>query len=187
VDESGQRQVIVFTHDAVFYCELITFCEDAGLTPEKKTVRYRAEGPGYVEDGFPHDLRKYAERLKYHRADQKDLEASFHNPPGEDERLAMRNIYDDLRVTLEVGIEYIVLNGTVARFRDNISVGRLDKVMLVQPEEFREVQRLHDKFCRQVRAHAQAAGQQRAVPQPAELLADIDAVAKLFGDINRRR
>ncbi|HEY4092692.1 MAG TPA: AAA family ATPase [Luteibacter sp.] len=187
VDEAANRQVIVFTHDAVFYGELMFFCKDAGVNPEKKTVCYRAKGPGYIEDGFPYDLRKHGDRLKVHRSDQKVLEGTFQNPPGEDERLAMRNIYDDLRVTLEVGIEEVVLNGTVVRFRDGISVGRLDKVMLVQPDEFQEVQRLHDKFCRQVRAHAQAAGQQRSVPQPGELLTDIEAVTKLFGDINKRK
>jgi hypothetical protein len=99
----------------------------------------------------------------------------------------MRNLYDDLRVTLEVGIEEVVLNDTVRRFRDGISVGRLNGVVSVQPQDFLDVQNLHDKLCRQVRAHSQAAGQQRAVPQPSDASADIEAVAKLLGDIQKRR
>ncbi|HEJ2769407.1 TPA: hypothetical protein SL217_005991 [Pseudomonas aeruginosa] len=93
----------------------------------------------------------------------------------------------DLRVTIEVGIEDTILNETVVRFRDGISVGRLDGVMIVQEAEYREVQRLHDKCCRNVRAHSHAAGQQRPVTQPAELLQDIEAVHTLFHDIRRRR
>ncbi|MGB4074133.1 hypothetical protein [Pseudomonas sp.] len=80
----------------------------------------------------------------------------------------MRNAYDDLRVTIEVGIEDTILNETVVRFRDGISVGRLDGVMIVQEADYREVQRLHDKCCLNVRAHSHAAGQQRPVTQPAE-------------------
>lgn len=73
------------------------------------------------------------------------------------------------------------------RFRDGISVGRLDGVMIVQEAEYREVQRLHDRCCRNVRAHSHAAGQQRPVTQPPELLQDIEAVHTLFQEIRRRR
>lgn len=187
VEESANRQVIVFTHDAVFFGELITLSQDAQLAPEVRSITYRAEGPGYINAGLPYDMRKQNERLVEHRADQKRIAAIFNNPPGDDERLAIRNAYDDLRVTLEVGIEDIILNGTVVRFRDGISVGRLNGVMVVQDAEFQEVQRLHDKCCRNVRAHSHAAGQQRAVTQPDELLRDIEAVNTLFQGIRKRR
>jgi len=127
------------------------------------------------------------ERIAYHRADHQRIAASFNNPPGENERLAMRNSYDDLRVTIEVGIEDTILNETVVRFRDGISVGRLDGVMIVQEAEYREVQRLHDKCCRSVRAQSHAAGQQRPVTQPSELLQDIEDAHSLFQGIRRRR
>jgi hypothetical protein len=152
-----------------------------------KSISYRAEGPGYIDAGLPYDMRRHRERIVQHRADHQRIAANFNNPPGDGERLAIRNAYDDLRVTVEVGIEDTILNETVVRFRDNISVGRLDGVMIVQDAEYREVQRLHDKCCRNVRAHSHAAGQQRAVTQPAELLQDIDAVNALFQEIRKRR
>lgn len=187
VQESANRQVIVFTHDAVFFGELVALCQDARLAPEVRSITYRAEGPGYIDVGLPYDMRKHRERIKYHRADHQRITASFHNPPGDNERLAMRNAYDDLRVTIEVGIEDTVLNETVVRFRDGISVGRLDGVMAVEDADYREVQRLHDRCCRNVRAHSHAAGQQRPVTQPAELLQDIEDVNILFQSIRRRR
>ena len=79
--------------------------------------RYRAEGPGYIDVGLPYDMRKHAERIAQHLVDQQRIAADFHNPLGDDERLAVRNAYDDLRVTIEVGIEDTILNGTVVRFR----------------------------------------------------------------------
>lgn len=187
VEESALRQVIVFTHDAVFFGELNTLCGDAGLSPSVKSISYRAAGPGYIDAGLPYDMRRHRERIAQHRHDHQRIAANFNNPPGDDERIAIRNAYDDLRVTIEVGIEDTILNETVVRFRDNISVGRLDGVMVVGEAEYREVQRLHDKCCRNVRAHSHAAGQQRAVAQPAELLQDIDAVNALFQEIRRRR
>lgn len=114
----------MFTHDAVFFGELVTLCQDAQLAPEVRSITYRAEGPGYIDAGLPYDMRKHKERIAYHRADHQRIAASFNNPPGDNERLAMRNAYDDLRVTIEVGIEDTILNETVVRFRDGISVGR---------------------------------------------------------------
>lgn len=187
VEESFNRQVVVFTHDAVFFGELLTLSQDADQTPEVRSISYRAEGPGYVDAGLPYDMRRHAERIQQHRMTQQQLAASFNNPPGEDERRAIRNAYDDLRVTIEVGIEDTLLNGTVVRFRDGISVGRLDGVMVVQEQDFREVQRLHDRCCRNVSAHSHAAGQQRAITQPDELLRDIEAINALFLSIRRRR
>lgn len=187
VEESAGRQVIVFTHDAVFFGELLTFCQDVQLVPEVRSINYRAEGPGYIDAGLPYDMRRHRERIAHHRNDQQRIAAIFSNPPGNDERLAMRNAYDDLRVTIEVGIEDTILNETVVRFRDGISVGRLNGVMSVQEADYREVQRLHDKCCRNVRAHSHAAGQQRAVTQPDEFLRDVEAVNTLFQDIRRRR
>jgi energy-coupling factor transporter ATP-binding protein EcfA2 len=187
VEESAVRQVIVFTHDAVFFGELTTLCGDAGQEPSVKSISYRAEGPGYIDAGLPYDMRRHRDRIVQHRADHQRIAANFSNPPGDEERLAIRNAYDDLRVTIEVGIEDTILNETVVRFRDNISVGRLDGVMAVQDAEYREVQRLHDKCCRNVRAHSHARGQQRAVTQPAELLQDIEATNTLFQEIRKRR
>lgn len=187
VEESAIRQVIVLTHDAVFFGELTTLCADAQLTPRVKSISYRAEGPGFIDAGLPYDMRKHRDRITQHRADHQRIAANFINPPGDDERLAIRNAYDDLRVTIEVGIEDTILNETVVRFRDGISVGRLNGVMIVQEDEYREVQRLHDKCCRNVRAHSHAAGQQRAVTQPDELIQDIQAVNTLFQNIRRRR
>ena len=187
VEESANRQVIVFTHDAVFFGELTTLCADAQLIPSVKSISYRAEGPGYIDAGLPYDMRRHRDRITQHRDDHQRIAANFNNPPGDDERLAVRNAYDDLRVTIEVGIEDTILNETVVRFRDGISVGRLNGVMIVQEAEYREVQRLHEKCCRNVRAHSHAAGQQRAVTQPEELLRDINAVNTLFHDIRKRR
>ena len=187
VEESATRQVIVFTHDAVFFGELLTLCQDADRVPGVRSISYRAEGPGYVDAGLPYDMRRHVERIQQHRTTQQQIAANFNNPPGEDERRAIRNAYDDLRVTIEVGIEDTLLNGTVVRFRDGISVGRLDGVMVVEEQDFREVQRLHDRCCRNVSAHSHAAGQQRPVTQPDELLRDIEGVNALFVSIRRRR
>src|SRR5690606_36597571 len=109
VEESAVRQVIVFTHDAVFLGELNTLCGDAGRAPSVKSISYRAEGPGYIGAGLPYDMRRHLERIAQHRAEHQRIAANFNNPPGDTERLAIRNAYDDLRLTIEVGIEDTIL------------------------------------------------------------------------------
>jgi len=66
VQESTLRQVIVFTHDAVFFGELVTFCQDAQMVPEVRSITYRAEGPGYIDAGLPYDMRRHRERITHH-------------------------------------------------------------------------------------------------------------------------
>jgi hypothetical protein len=48
----------------------------------------------------------------------------------DDDRREIRNVYDDLRVMIEIGIENTLLIGTVVRVRDGISGGRLVGVMV---------------------------------------------------------
>lgn len=187
VEESKARQTIVFTHDAVFFGELLAMCEDAGETAHLMSILHKAEGPGFVDPGLPYDMRRETDRFVHNRTVQQQLAASFSNPPGDSERIAMRNAYSELRATIEIGIEETILNGTVMRFRDGISVGRLRGVMVVEDDEFEEVQRLHDKCCRHVLAHSHAAGQQRSIPQPRELMQDIEAAQALFKKVKSRR
>jgi energy-coupling factor transporter ATP-binding protein EcfA2 len=187
VEEAAGRQVIVFTHDAVFFGELQFYSEELKVAQAVRCMEYRAEGPGCIDESLPWDMRGHNDRISEHHTRQKQLAVSFNNPPSDIERRAVRNAYNDLRATLEIGIEDIVLNGTIERFRDGISVGRLAGVTQVEPEEFAEVETLHDRFCRQVSAHSHSGGQQRAVVQPGELLADIQAVDKLLKGIRARR
>jgi ABC-type cobalamin/Fe3+-siderophores transport system ATPase subunit len=187
VSEARARQVVVFTHDAVFFAELCVFANDHAVPFEVRTIEHRLGVPGYVDAGLPWDLRNWKERIKEHRIRQKTITATYCNPPGEIERAEMRTAYADLRATLEIGIEETILNGTVVRFRDGISVGRLKGVMTVEEEDFIEVERLHDRCCRHVNAHAQAGGQQRPIPQPDQLLKDIDDLAVLLKKVGARR
>jgi energy-coupling factor transporter ATP-binding protein EcfA2 len=187
VGEARDRQVVVFTHDAVFFAELCVFAKDLAVEFEVRTIENRTGVPGYVDAGLPWDLRNWKQRITEHRSRQKDIAGSFSNPPGERERLEIRNAYADLRATLEIGIEETILNGTVVRFRDGISVGRLKGVMAVEVADIAEVERLHDRCCRHVNAHSQAGGQQRPTPQPEQLLKDIEDLATLLKKVSARR
>ncbi|MGZ9668078.1 hypothetical protein ACXX9E_18685 [Pseudomonas sp. GNP014] len=140
------------------------------------SISYRAEGLGYVDAGLPYDIRRHRERIAQHRREQQQIAATFNTPPGDTGRYAIRNAYSDLRVKIEIGIEYTILNETVVRDRDGVSVGRLNGVMAVQEHEFRELQRLHNRCCRNVSARSYAAGQQHPATHPDELLWDIEAV-----------
>jgi energy-coupling factor transporter ATP-binding protein EcfA2 len=187
VGEARDRQVVVFTHDAVFFAELCVFAKDLAVEFEVRTIENRTGVPGYVDAGLPWDLRNWKQRITEHRSRQKVIAGAFCNPPGEGERVEMRNAYADLRATLEIGIEETILNGTVVRFRDGISVGRLKGVMAVEAGDFAEVERLHDRCCRHVNAHSQAGGQQRPTPQPEQLLKDIEDLATLLKKVSARR
>jgi energy-coupling factor transporter ATP-binding protein EcfA2 len=187
VGEALDRQVVVFTHDAVFFAELCVFAKDLAVDFEIRTIEHRTGIPGYVDAGLPWDLRNSKQRIAEHRVRQKVIAGAFCNPPGDTERAEMRTAYADLRATLEIGIEETILNGTVVRFRDGVSVGRLKGVMAVEADDFAEVERLHDRCCRHVSAHSQAGGQQRPTPQPDQLLKDIEDLATLLKKVTARR
>lgn len=174
VDEAARgRQVIIFTHNLVFYHELMLSCIDR--TNAVPALSCLIQQGGIGEFGLvsvgdePWVARKVKDR-------EQTLKALIDTIPDElpctsdDFRRQCTGFYAALRETWERAVEEIVLNDVVRRFGSDVGTLRLAGVE-VSDEDFMVVYRAM-KRASEFSGHDQAAGRQIDMPTKDQMLAD---------------
>lgn len=174
IDEAAKgRQIVVFTHNLVFYHELMLSCLDRTKTVPALPclIQQGASGEfGIVSVGDePWVARKVKDR-------EQSLRAMIDAIPGElavtseDYRRRCTSYYAALRETWERAVEEIVLNDVVRRFGSDVGTLRLAGVE-VSDEDFLIVYRAM-KRASEFSGHDQAAGRQIDVPTKDQMMSD---------------
>lgn len=88
----------------------------------------------------------------------------------------MRRQYSRLRATIDRIIQDVVFNGVLHRYRDRISIDRLDGVVGFTGSEFREIERLHKACCGVIDSHDASSVKNESVPTAKQLGQDIEDV-----------
>ena len=185
--EAKHRQVIVFTHDTVFLNDLSACADEEGIVCCSFYLRWDAKQPGWLEAGLPWECKTPQDRLEKIFQEQKALEKIWQPMPNEDLKKKMRDVYSDLRATIERIVEKVVFADVLFRFRSYVNLKGLSEVVGFPESENSEIQRLFKKCCDVTTAHDAPAGKQAPVPDPTELAQDIDATKKLLDSIRTRR
>ncbi len=187
VDESKIRQVIVFTHDAVFLNDLHSNAARSGVVADICHLEWSGSTPGKYVKGLPWDLKTVEDRFDKLEKEQKAIANAWNPVPNEDNIQSMRRSYSWLRATLERMVEKEIFSDVVFRFRSYVDIKKLDGVVGFASSECAELQRLVQRCHGVTDAHDPAQAKQAAVPMPADLAADIAAAQKLLADIRIRR
>ena len=182
--ESKSRQVIVFTHEEVFLNDLISFAENAQVTPFILSLDWDNDAPGKYVEGLPWDSKKPPELLDALEKEQKAIAAKWNSLPSAQNVADMRYAYSRLRSTMERIIEVELLSGIVCRFQSQINSGRVDSLVGIDPQECKEVKRLLDKCHNLTEAHAPS---KASIPTPPDLKQDISDARKLVDAIKARK
>jgi ABC-type dipeptide/oligopeptide/nickel transport system ATPase subunit len=182
--ESKSRQVIVFTHEEVFLNDLISFAENAQMTPFILTLDWDNNAPGKYFEGLPWDSKKPPELLDALEKEQKAIAAKWNSLPSAQNIADMRRAYSRLRSTMERIIEVELLSGIVCRFQSQINSGRVNSLIGIDPQECKEVKRLLDKCHSLTEAHAPS---KASIPTPSDLKQDIADARKLVDAIKTRK
>lgn len=175
VDEAAKgRQIVVFTHNLVFYHELMLACVDRDVPVPALPclIQQGLSGEfGMVAVGdAPWVARKVKER-------EQTLKAMIDEIPDglattcDDYRRMCTGFYATLRETWERAVEEIVLNDVVRRFGPNVGTLRLGGVN-VSDEDFMLVHRAMSRASEHS-GHDQAAGRQVDMPNKARMRADL--------------
>ncbi|MET3472446.1 energy-coupling factor transporter ATP-binding protein EcfA2 [Novosphingobium sp. 1529] len=175
VDEAATgRQVIMFTHNLVFYHEIMLACVDRDTAVGALPCLIQ-RGPtgqfGMVTVGDePWVARKVKDRETSLR---KMLDGIPNTLPTSDQayRSLCTSFYAALRETWERAIEEIVLNDVVRRFGSDVGTLRLGGVE-VSDDDFMIVYRAM-KRASEHSGHDQAAGRQIETPDKAQMQADL--------------
>lgn len=187
VQESKKRQVIVFTHDVVFLLSLRQYAEGLGVEPFDQHVRHQSKGAGVCAEELPWVALPVKKRIGYlnnclQAADK--LSRDGHQDAYEKEA---KHLYGLLREAWERALEEVLLGGVVERYRPGVQTQQIAQIADISSEDCKAVETAMTKCSTWLPGHDKAAAARAPVPAPAELRADIEALATWVAAIRRRR
>lgn len=184
---SGQRQVLVFTHDVVFLHQLREECDKLTVPQSFCFLETNGGYHGNVSEGLPWDHKSYKERIDSLEKAQKRFE-NLPWPADPSEGLAREIIqqYSFLRATIERVVQDFVLNATVQRFRDYIEVKNLGRVVGLEKAEVDKISHIYQRCHDLVEAHDPSSAKDKPPPTPDELKQDIEDLKNLIQIITDR-
>ena len=172
-EEAAKRQVIIFTHDLYFLNLLVEEAGNAGVPIETQSVTRRPEGFGVADPDLPFEGMNTKARVGYLRSRQQAIEKVYRSGDELEHRKLTADAYRQLRIAWERATEEILLRQVVLRFRKGVETQRLIGVV-VENDDYATIDRWMSKCSNY--AHDQALLGGVEVPDPDELLADINAL-----------
>jgi len=181
--EAGTRQVIIFTHDLYFLNLLVTEAQKAGIALETQSMSRKPEGFGVTDPDIPFEGMTTKARVGHLRNKQQHIRKVYKSGDEIEHRKLTAEAYQLLRIAWERAIEEVLLCNVVLRFRKGIETQRLAGVVVEDPD-YTTVDQWMTKCSNY--AHDQALLGGVEVPDPDELLADINALDTWRGEIHKR-
>ncbi|MDR1145703.1 MAG: AAA family ATPase [Verrucomicrobiales bacterium] len=122
VTEANARQVIVFTHDLAFYCELMSAATIAQVEVASNHVESFNSTVGHLSTAEPRESLKVTQRYGeleklIRKAEQTDAPDHFNH--------AADRFYSLLRAAWERSVEELLFNQVVARYQKEVMTQRL--------------------------------------------------------------
>jgi hypothetical protein len=188
VDESGSRQVIVFTHELVFLAALLQEAEQKGVPHEARTISRGSDFlAGHVDKGLLWTGMSTKNRIGALKQDWARAEKLHKTGDTKTYELVATRLYADLRRTWERAIEEVLLNEAVMRFQQGIQTNRLKKIADIDDADLKAIDEGMTKSSKWEGGHDQALAVNEPLPAPAELKADIDALESWVTAVRKRR
>lgn len=181
------RQVIIFTHNLVFFNEVVSEAARAGdAAPLIKSVvaKTQSEGFGVIRENSEPWVADLNARIEMLRIRAKELKSVTDFDTDKYRRQA-KDFYSDLRESWERAVEEVVLAKTVVRFVPDVMTGRLKEVT-VTDEDYRTIF-FAMKRASERSGHDMSAGRDIPQPSPDEMEADLKVLADFKIELGKRR
>lgn len=183
--EAQERQVVVFTHDIFFLNVLMFEATALGLAPKARTLNQTPEGFGVAEETLPFAGANVSQRVGILRNKQVECARRFKAGDQAGYRLLARDLYNDLRMAWERGVEEVLFHEVVLRFRKGVETNRLKKVT-VEPDDVTAITAGMSR-CSNYTGHDGAQEANVAPPSPDEMEKDINALEAWRKSVVTRR
>ncbi len=181
--EAAQRQVIVFTHDIYFLCLLAEEAKLVGVPISTQSLVRRSEGFGVAEPDLPFEGKNAGKRIGALKAQHQLIDKLFKDGDEQEYRKQTVEAYFRLRMAWERAVEEVLLREVILRFRKGIETKRLAGVV-VEDRDYAKVNSGMSKCSNY--AHDKAFIGGVAVPEPNELLTDIQELEVWLGKVEER-
>lgn len=184
VQEAAQRQVIIFTHDMVFWCEIVEAAEELKATMTLKDLLRDGKVCGVVGQGIEpwHNLDVNL-RLNHIQQLLPTLEA-LHTASSPDYPDKARSVAVKLRDVWERLVEEALLNKALLRFRKSIQTDRLSQVT-IELSDYDVIEKgmtRTSNWC-----HDRSRAQGSAAPIPKEIKDEIAQIQAFHAALKDRR
>lgn len=178
-EEACERQVIVFTHDIIFFNELCTAAENRGIEPVTIALFGDKDAAGKIDPaGMVWKGLNVAKRIAKIKNDFAPLPKLLATSPAEYE-YKVKHLYGRLRDTYERAVEEVIFRDIVRRGTDVIQTQLLRYVTLSDALAIR----FHEGMTKfNTHSHDNPAADTVPVPKKDEFLEDISALEKLVED-----
>lgn len=164
---------MVFTHDIYFLCVLAEQADSAGVTALTQSISRRSEGYGVATPELPFEGKNTTGRIGSLKTRHQHIAKLFRLGEEEEHRRQTVEAYFLLRMAWERAVEEVLLRRVVLRFRKGVETQRLSEV-IVDDNDYLQVTAGMGKCSNY--AHDKAMAGDVAVPEPDELLTDIQAL-----------
>jgi hypothetical protein len=128
VEEAMQRQVVVFTHDAVFLHMLHMVADAAGAALQSLQVQRSGGVPGYCSPDVPWEKKNVKQRVGALKNEHVALITTRTTGTDVEYAEAVVGYLDRLRKTWERAVEECLFNGVIERFGDGIKTQSIAEV-----------------------------------------------------------
>lgn len=183
VAEAAKRQVIILTHDIYFLSLLIDEAEKRNIPMQAQSLSRRPEGFGVAEADLPFEGKNTSRRIGALRAHQQQIAKLYREGNEPEHRKQTVEAYFHLRMAWERAVEEVLLRKVILRFRKGVETQRLVEVV-VEDDDYREVFAGMSQCSNYAHDKALAGGV--AVPDPEELLADIERLESWRSRVEER-
>ena len=187
VAEAKKRQVIVFTHDIVFLLLLSEYAAQENVEKLDQRVRQLPIGAGVCDDELPWVAMPIRTRIGSLKNSLQKADKLFRVGNQTEYEKEAGHIYGLLREAWERGLEEVLLEGIVKRYRAGIQTQQIGKIADITPEDCNAVEVAMTKSSKWLTGHDQAPAAMQDIPEPSELRQDIEALENWVSTIRKRR
>lgn len=135
VEESQQRQVIVFTHRVTFVQNLETAAEKQDVPLSKKVLQRKPKATGIVQETPSWDLAGVKDRASRLNRRLNELEQERDEITDPEMRREIASIYSELRDAWERAVEEVLLGRVVQRYSPRVQTRRLSSVLKAEESD----------------------------------------------------
>ncbi|MBC3887090.1 AAA family ATPase [Acetobacterium paludosum] len=127
LDESKNRQVIVFTHDITFFMELKSLADKEDVSFVQETVRKIGNIPGDISNVIPWPGMRVKERIGKLKNDLQQINHTCNSGDMDNYYYEAKQLCELLRESWERAVEEILFNDALQRFNPCVQTQRLKK------------------------------------------------------------
>jgi ABC-type dipeptide/oligopeptide/nickel transport system ATPase subunit len=186
VIEAKQRQVIVFTHDLVFYCQLLAAAEANLVDACKQHIESLTSAVGLITDSEPWDALSVGDRVLSLQTLIRNAEEADQAGEPEVYHSTVSKFYSRLRSTWERCIEELVINKVVERYDKAVKALRLTEVV-VDTDVITEILVGWTRASAGIEAHDHAVAENKSVASLDDLRDELKALNEFVAKHKKRK